>query len=745
MKKLLGILLLVLLELKAFSYHIVGGEMIYDDLGNGKYKITLKIYRDCAAQNASDFDGNGNGPPAYITVYDVANTAIGVYDIGSPIITPVPPAFNNQCVLAPNNICIEEGVYTYTLDLPPKTGGYIVVYQRCCRNTIIENLLNPSGQGATYLAKIPGPEEATVNSSPRFSTFPPIYICNNVGFQFDHSAVDPDGDQLIYSFCAPYAGLNGCCPSLGTSVPSTGNSSCGTPPDSCPHYASPPPYTNVLYIAPYGGAYPIASNPAFSIDPVTGMIAGTPTLIGQYVVGVCVQEYRNNVLLNTHFRDFQFTVIPCTVTVLSAIADQKQQCMGQVITFSNQSINNSATPVYHWDFGVSALSNDTSNLISPTYNYPDTGIYIVTLITNPGKPCTDTLKKKVFVYPPLAVNYAHPTRQCLQNNSFNFTVGGIYIQKTTFEWDFTSVATPSTSILKDPAGVHFTQGGLFSVKLKAKQFACVDSFIDTIRVIRRPHAKINNIQSGLCDPAKIGFSNGSSSDLPINYLWHFSTGKSSTEFEPVQVFTPAGTYAATLIVETTEICKDTSVDILSTILVNPKPHAVFTFSPHEASIFEPDINIGTNPSDNSASTLFYFGDGQSSSSTQNIHTYGDFGNYRISLIMVNSFGCMDSTSDIVHILPEFRFWVPNAFTPDDNARNDFFMPITIGVSQYHLEIFNRWGQRIFQTTDPETGWNGTYKGTESPQGIYIWKVSFKNLASDKTEEHLGHVTLIRNP
>jgi gliding motility-associated-like protein len=744
MKKIFFTLVFLLLKLQSFSFHIVGGEMSYNDLGNGKYKIILKIYRDCEAKNASAFDGTGNSSPAYITIYDASNSVFGFFDIGSPSITPVPSAFNNPCIDAPNSICIEEGVYTYTLNLPPKVGGYTVVYQRCCRNSIIENLVDPDSQGATYFTTIPGPEDAATNNSPRFTKFPPIYICRNVPFNFDHSALDPDGDQLVYSLCAPFAGLDGCCPSIGMFAPQNGNS-CISPPTTCPQQAAPPPYNNVLFLAPYSGTYPIDASPAFSIDPVTGQLAGTPTLVGQYVVGVCVKEYRNNTLINSHYRDFQFTVIGCTVNVQSAVADQKQQCLGQELVFTNKSINNSTSPVYHWDFGVPNLSNDTSNLVNPTYFYPDTGIYMLTLITNPGRSCTDTLKKPVYVYPPLNINFDQHNRQCFINNSFDFKVKGTYLPLTSYEWDFTALATPSTSTLNNPTGVHFSEGGLFFVELRAKQFACRDTFIDSVRVIKRPVAKINNLQSGLCDPAHVGFSNGSSSDLPFRSYWNFSDNTSSNDFEPDHIFSPAGTYMATLTIETTELCKDISVDVFSTIIVNPKPKPSFTITPKEASIFEPDISINSFSFDNTLITNFSFGDGQTSNSTKNLHTYTDFGEFKITQTLTNGFGCTDSLSEYVKILPEFRFWIPNAFTPDNNDRNDVFKPSIYGVTLYTFEIFNRWGQRIFATKDKEEGWNGLYKGLESPQGIYVWKISFKSLVTEKTETHLGHLTLIRSP
>ena len=731
---------------RSFSFHVMGGEMIYNDLGNGKYQIILKIYKDCApGGNGVPFDGTGGtSPTAYLTVYDAANALVGVFDIGSPVVAVVPPAFNNPCVKAPNTICVEEGVYTYTLDLPPKAGGYTIVYQRCCRNSIIENLVNPSGQGATYFAKIPGPEDAVVNNSPRFSKFPPIYICMNMPFSFNHQAVDPDGDQLVYSLCSPYKGLDGCCPSLNSANPQMSSPACPSPPMSCPLAAPPPPYDNVQFLAPYTGANPIDSSPAFSIHPTTGQLVGTPTLVGQYVVGVCVQEFRNNKLINTLFRDFQFTVIPCTLTNVSAVADQKQQCQGKTITFANQSVNESSKPSYHWDFGVSSVTGDTSNLVNPAYSYQDTGIYVLTLISNPGKPCSDTLRKPVYVYPPLKVFFHHQENQCLKKNAYKFDVIGDYIPQTTYHWNFTSSATPPSSTVKDPGGIHFISRGLHFVKLKAAHFACRDSFVDSIRVFVGPQARINNLRSGLCDPALLGFSNGSFSEIPVKYSWHFSNGNSSAEFEPSQVFAPAGLYSATLIAESTELCMDTSVDVMANILVNPSPTAAFTITPAEASIFEPHISVRSYASDDARTVTYYFGDGGTAIAKQSLHTYSAFGDYKITQVVTNSFGCTDSISNTVKILPEFRFWIPNSFTPDDNNLNDLFMPSTYGLHHYQFQIFDRWGERIFNTQKTDEGWNGIYKGAACPQGMYVWQINFTNEVTDQMETRLGYVMLFRN-
>lgn len=712
---------------RMLATHIVGGELYYDKLNDSTYKITLKVYRDCI-NGVAPFDGVGNGATAILTVYQGPSTLFGTYDLGAPVVTPIPPTINNPCIQPPGGICVEEGVYTYTLTLPPKAGGYYLIYQRCCRNGTILNLVNPGNQGSTYYTHIPGPEVVSNNSSPRYNSFPPIYICNNIQFTFDHAASDPDGDQLVYSLCAPFEGLDPNCPSLGAS--------------GCPTEAAPPPYNNVTYSGSYTGSYPIASSPAFSINPVTGLLTGKPNLTGQFVVGVCVQEFRNGVLIDTHYRDFQFNVVACIVQVQSDFADQIKKCEGSTITFTNQSFGN--VPLsYVWNFGEPQTAADTSNLFNPTYTYQDTGKYTVTLIVNPGSPCCDTMKKDVYIYPPLDISFPPNSRQCLKGNAFTFSAQGVYMPQATFQWDFTAAATPSTSTLKNPTNVVFNQPGKYFIKLTAKQLTCIDSFIDTVRVIPRPSAHINNLPLSQCDPAKVAFSNGSTSALPISYQWLFSNGNSSTDFQPTQVFTPPGIYSATLIVTTHSVCIDTSMYAINNITVNPTPHAGFTFSPQPTTIFDPDITFLNTASEDVVYWYYNFGDGGTSTFFNEIHTYQDYGDYPVTQIVENQYGCKDTTNDVVKILPEFRFWIPNTFTPDENGLNDVFMPVAIGVINYDFEIFDRWGERIFKTDNPKEGWNGFYKGKESKQDVYVWRISFKNVVTYKNEIHYGHVLLLK--
>ncbi len=734
-----GLMLLFMFNTSLRATHIVGGEMYYDYLGNNDYRVTLKVYRDCFNGQAP-FDGQpGSGTFAYMHVFDVNGNLMQQIDLGVPIITPVPPSINNPCIQTPSNVCVEEGKYTYIINLPPKAGGYKLVYQRCCRNNTILNLINPGALGASYQAFIPGPETVTTNSSPRFNNFPPIFICNGLAIKFDHSATDPDGDQLVYSLCPAVDGLDACCPIIAQNMGASTSPLCTSPPPICPSVAIAPPYPNVNYSAPYNGVFPVASNPSLTINSTTGLLTGVPNLNGQWVVNVCVQEFRNNQLIATHYRDFQFNVVTCSVTVRSLIADQQSKCQGDTIAFTN---NSQGASGYLWNFGINEILNDTSTLFQPTYIFPDTGMYEVTLIASPYKPCADTTKKLFYIYPRLNIDFPPQNLQCLKNNSFNFNVRGTYINAATFNWNFGSSATPSVSTDKDPANIVFANPGKYFIKLLGKQYTCIDSFIDSVRILDRPKALISNFPTRLCDPAHVSFSNGSISEYPPKYIWQTSDGATYTSYEPKHTFSPVGVYGVTLTLIRDGLCPDTSKAQINTFTVSPSPVADFIFSPTITSIFDPEIYFETRASKDVIKWYYTFGDGNNSTFMNEKNTYTQPGKYLVTQRVSNEFECTNEIQKWVTILPEYRFWIPNAFSPDGNSINDVFKPVLIGVSDYSFEIFNRWGEKIFATNDYKEGWDGTRSGKRCQQDVYVWKIQFVNEVSGKSEYHYGHVMLL---
>ncbi|MFM7726561.1 MAG: hypothetical protein ACKO7B_07660, partial [Flavobacteriales bacterium] len=180
--------------------HIVGGEVYYRYLGYDEYEITLKVYRDCY---------NGQAPfdnPASISIYNGSGQLVADNDVYISNQFQVPAVIINPCLIPPTNLCYEVAEYVFNRVLSSIGGDYTISYQRCCRNQTIINLSNVQSAGGTYTTTIPGPPKATGNSSPVFKSLPPTFLCQGDPFVFDHSALDPNGDSLVYSVCAPYTG-----------------------------------------------------------------------------------------------------------------------------------------------------------------------------------------------------------------------------------------------------------------------------------------------------------------------------------------------------------------------------------------------------------------------------------------------------------------------------------------------------------------------------------------------------------
>ena len=408
------IVLMFLLAKPAMASHIVGGDMYYDYLGNNNYRFVITIYRDCFSTGAA-YDN-----PLYLGVYLANNSLLQTVAVPFPGSVVLPVVFNNPCVIPPTDICIEKAVYTTIINLPPTPGGYTVSYQRCCRGPNITNLVAPDDTGLTLTTHIPGSETGiAINSSPRFTNYPPLLLCNNDELIFDHSATDPDGDQLVYSLVAPYAGANSATPA--------------------PNPPPPPVYFPVSWAGGCSTANPLGPGASININPVTGLLTASPQMIGLFVVGVRVQEYRNGVLVGETVRDFLFRVFNCNITMQAILPVQEDlvtfvsYCQGLTVQFENNSYGGTN---YQWDFGVNGSTSDVSTSFAPTFTYPQPGIYNAMLIVNPGWPCTDTAYMEVNVNNLLSISYTSDDSLCILNNSVDFVGATDGPASTTFSWDF---------------------------------------------------------------------------------------------------------------------------------------------------------------------------------------------------------------------------------------------------------------------------------------------------------------------
>ncbi|MFM8565969.1 MAG: gliding motility-associated C-terminal domain-containing protein [Bacteroidota bacterium] len=455
MRRLL-VLLAVTLSLASSAAHLVGGEITYTCLGSNQYQVKLRIYRDCFSGGAA-FDNSVN-----FTVYNLAGTVVTNPSVPKGPTISVPAGTGNPCLTTPPNICTEYAEYVATLTLPPVVGGYTISYQRCCRNSTISNITNPGSRGNTYTVKIPSMDN-TCNSTPAFTTVPPIVLCLGDQLNVDASATDSNGDSLFYEFCDIYTGG-----SSGNPSPST---------------ATAPPYTTIPFVAPATPSQPVPGNPALAINPQTGMITGIATTAGQYVVGICVSEYRNGQLLSVVRRDYQFNVTNCIINtvadMVTQLEDPQLYCDGRTLTFTPQT---TGALTYFWNFGDTSTTADTSSQAYPTYTFPDTGTYTVTLIINPGLVCTDTLTVPFRVMNAPDYRIEKSGVPCVEVQNYRFEAKGTAPYDASISWDFGSDANTFGATGKLVTGVSWNSSGVYPVRCIIQSAYCPDTLWDTVKV-----------------------------------------------------------------------------------------------------------------------------------------------------------------------------------------------------------------------------------------------------------------------
>lgn len=646
--------------------HIVGGEMYYNKLTGNNYQIILKVYRDCGPTNVN---GTGFDPNASIGIYRTANGSL--YDgnfslpLANAVIDFVPIELENPCFVLPPDVCVQRAQYSGTINLPPTPGGYTLVYQRCCRNPSIVNLVDPGGSGATFTTRIPGSETAvSVNNSARFTNFPPVALCANAEFFFDHSATDPDGDQLVYEFCTPMLG--------------------GTPDFPAPVPPMGPPFFPVTFEAAYSSSYPIDSSPAFSIDPNTGFMTGTATTPGQYVLGVCVSEYRDGVLVNSSNRDFQFNVTVCDPNIIASIPQIPQACAGAPVQFQNNSTN---ATFYHWDFGVPDITSDTSTLANPTFAFPATGSYTVTLIANPGWPCADTVSTVYNSFPVIDPQILVGAYECIDGDDYyDFAATANIGAAAGIQWNFGAGSVPQFSNVINPQNIKMNpETASMEVTLTITDNSCVEN--DQVSVVNPPDPVASVASQELfCQGLFYAFENQSENAEAYEWNFGFPGGQFSALENPSVVFPDTGIYQIRLIASRPFTCSDTAYaevalyDLLDPFFETPDPQCFegnsFDFFGQGASTDEAHYEWNFGPSSGLPVST--------NQNPQNI-SFNEPDHYPVTLTISEN-GCVKSYTDDV--------WVADNFNIEFNYSNtDGCPPVAVsieGIAEAESPVFYQW-------------------------------------------------------
>jgi gliding motility-associated-like protein len=782
LKKFLpGVLLCIVTS--ANATHIVGGELYYRYLGNNSYEVTLIVYRDCE-NGVPPFDN-----PASIGIFNNPSYTLVTELLLSPLDSvDLPPSISSPCFVPPVNICYHYATYRDTVQLPVNGSGYWLVYQRCCRNNSILNIVNPEDRGATYTAFIPGTSVFSQNSNPVYTDLPPSFICLNIPFTFNHSAIDAEGDSIVYEICTPLD-FNGF---QGNPIPQ--------PPD-------PPPYIEVPWESPYDINNVLGGVP-MSIDPHTGELTCTPNTIGQFVFGICANEYRNGIYLSTTRRDYQVNVVPCSTIVIAALQNPILNCDDNSVTFVNQSVN---ANIFSWDFGDPSNPGDTSNAVSPVYVYPDTGTYTVRLIAyssiNPN--CNDTVFGTVYVYPGYAINASVQTTVCNLGVQFTDTSVSEY---ATISWNW-YFDDGNISTLHNPFHVYSAPGIYQATLIATNEKGCKDTVevnVDLnfasasitsmlpvncngecngeaqavaatgigpfIYQWNDPFNQTTDIADSLCsgtyvvtitdslgcqDTAMVNITQpdplvaaaiattdycrheclgyGFSSAIGGNGGYIYSWDDPQNQDESIANGLCEGSY--TVLITDAKGCADSAsvyvpyLDSLPELTATASPDTIFEgqsaglFSTHAQGYI-----YGWNPS----STL------NSSVIADPVSTPPQTTQYIVEVIDSNGCRVTDTVTVWVKEVScrEPEVFIPNAFTPNGDNENDILKVRGSTIESLYFAVYDRWGEIIFETENQNNGWDGIYNGKTVTPGVFVYYL--KAVCYDKSElSTKGNITVIR--
>lgn len=693
-KSILFFIINILCAHVAMATHIVGGTIGYDCLGYNAQtqtmtiRIRMYVYRD-AINGQAAFDN-----PAYVGIFvgQNATTPYQTVALSSPSIQTLPTALNNLCAALPPNVRTEEAVYTETITLPYNSAGYTLSYQRCCRNNTINNLTNPQNVGATYSIYLSPQAMTSCNSSPTFSSFPPVAICRGLPLVYDHSATDANGNRLEYSFCYSLDGADPTAPA--------------------PNPPSGPPYANVPFRSPYSFSNPMPANPAMNIDATTGLLTGTPTQNGQYVVGVCVTEFdANGNILSRTLRDFQFNVAFCEVGVTAYIqADSVspdsnrfffRRCGSTSVVFNNLSRPTTIINGYNWQFS----NGVTSTVTNPTINFGNYGNYTGKLVVNPNTPaCSDSIQIFVELNPnPVAsfnivIDSCNPAQPPIQiNNTSSISVPFI----TGYSWIFGDGTTGTNA---QPSFTHqYPPGGTYTINLTATSSkGCVSTTSRTIQYYTPPVASFTISDSAGCVvPHTVTFTNTSTPQgTGYTYTWNLGNGVTATTTNATTTYTAPNRYNVVLTARNAWGCTST---VTHPVTVFPAPVAAFSFVRDSCQVDTVDFrDLSTGNNTSIVGWNWLFGDGSSSTQQNPQHLYTSANIFNVQLIATDAHGCRDTAAAVVRYYP----------APTINIQNP-----TVGCAPFAV-TFNNTSSPINGYTHNWTFGNGSTSTLVSPSTIY---------------------------
>lgn len=477
--------------------------------------------------------------------------------------------------------------------------------------------------------------------------------------------------------------------------------------------------------APY--TYTWTTNPIQNGSTATNLVGGTYT-VNIFDANGCSGS--NTVTL----------VQPTQITSNAGVNDTI--CLGQSGVVTSSAIGGLGNYYFVWQ-PLSVTNVGTLNITPPS----NTNYTVVAFDQNGCAGIPDTVQAVVFTLAPSNIQTFGLSPICPGQTSMISALASGNTGPISYNWN---------NGLGTGAGPFIVAPNNPTTYVVTVSNSCGASVSDSVVIAFNPPPTVLALLSGsiACIPSPVTFVDnsitGNINDPITTWLWDFGDGTTSTTQNSNHIYTDAGTYSVNLTVTTDGGCTNNNAS--SPIIVNAEPYPDAHFTVNSNVLDLPfDVLICTNQSTGATTYNWNFGDQGTSTLTDPSYHYSTVGIYQIQLIATSQFGCTDTT--YAEIKTDADLIIPNAFTPNLNGpsggyytpgalNNDIFFPYASGVVEYKFQVFDRWGELIFETEDFKQGWDGYYRNKICQVAVYVWKAYVK-LNNGKVFNKNGDVTLLK--
>jgi len=417
-------------------------------------------------------------------------------------------------------------------------------------------------------------------------------------------------------------------------------------------------------------------------------------------------------------------------------------CAGTSVTFTATITNGGNTPSYQWQVNGANVGTNQNTFTSTTLQNGDVVTVILTSNALCASPVTATsngitMQVNPVVTPTVSIT-ANPSGQICPGANVTFTATPVNGGTTpAYDWQVNGVSTGtnqntfSSATLQDGdvVTVVLTSNAACLTTATAVSNAVTIDYFPPVTLTVSPDAAI-------CEDAKITLTAFPASGNPASYTvtWQPSAGTGTSITVGPAATT---TYTATV----TDQCGTTASATVQ-VTVHPKPVASFTFAPTIPDLTNQPTTF-TDGSSNAAGWQWNFGNGNTSTIQNPDFEFTEAGIYTVQLVVTSPENCTDTALAQIVIEDIFSLFIPSAFSPNMDPVNPVWRPYGIGLRNYALGVYNRWGQKIFESDKIDNGWDGILRdGSPAPQGVYDYRIEVE-FVNNKSETFIGKLTLIR--